>query len=491
MSRRYLPIQNKARAIALAPNYRQDWAHWSPRRNSAVVRSAFSTLMALADVLAITLSALVAGTLYHLQAYDAAGPIEMFLQIGLFISLVFIVSNTTRTEYSIARYMSFQGHARRVFGLWNLTFIGALGIAFITKTTGEFSRATIVIFYAVGLVALTGVRGTAVRLVRQQTAAGMVSVRRIFLVGSEAEIEAFSQRHRPRANGMHIVTAAVLRGEDTLRDDLALAAASARMLRPDDVFILLPWSATDAINSCLDAFLRVPAALHLGADRVLDRFNDARVTRLGSSNSLRLVGRSLSISEVVLKRMFDLSVGTFALIALAPVLALVMLAIRFDSKGPVLFRQTRYGFNQIPFRIYKFRSMHSMDNGRVIQQARKGDPRITRVGYWLRRLNLDELPQLINVLCGEMSLVGPRPHAMAHDQLFDRDIALYARRHNVKPGITGWAQVNGFRGETSTNDIMRQRVEHDLWYIDNWSLSLDIRIMWLTVFSRKAYRNAQ
>ncbi len=134
--------------------------------------------------------------------------------------------------------------------------------------------------------------------------------------------------------------------------------------------------------------------------------------------------------------------------------------------------------------------MTTMDDGRTIVQAKAGDARITRVGAFIRRCNLDELPQLLNVLLGNMSLVGPRPHALAHDQMFGGDIALYARRHNVRPGITGWAQVNGFRGETSTHDMMRGRVEHDLYYIDNWSMGLDIQILFLTIFSRKAYRNA-
>ena len=135
--------------------------------------------------------------------------------------------------------------------------------------------------------------------------------------------------------------------------------------------------------------------------------------------------------------------------------------------------------------------MTSLDDGRVVRQVSAGDARVTRVGRVLRRFNLDELPQLLNVLRGEMSLVGPRPHALAHDQAFERTIALYARRHNVKPGITGWAQVNGLRGETDTEEKMAARVEHDLFYIDNWSVLLDIRILLLTVFSAKAYANAR
>ena len=158
--------------------------------------------------------------------------------------------------------------------------------------------------------------------------------------------------------------------------------------------------------------------------------------------------------------------------------------------GPLFFLQRRYGFNQRPFRIIKFRTMRTLDDGAVIHQAKRNDPRVTRVGFWLRRWNIDEFPQLFNVLKGDMSLVGPRPHALSHNQDYERRISLYARRHNVKPGITGWAQIHGLRGETDTEQKMLKRVEHDLYYIDNWSPWLDVTILIRTVFSPSTYRNA-
>jgi len=190
------------------------------------------------------------------------------------------------------------------------------------------------------------------------------------------------------------------------------------------------------------------------------------------------------------KRAFDLLFASIALLLLTPVLAVVALLIKLDSAGPVLFLQHRYGFNQKPFRIIKFRTMRTLDDGPVISQAKKGDPRITRVGSWLRRWNLDELPQLFNVIKGDMSLVGPRPHALSHDREYEQRISVYARRHNVKPGITGWAQIHGLRGETDTDDKMQSRVEYDLHYIDNWSLWLDLQIMIRTALSPTSYRNA-
>ena len=170
---------------------------------------------------------------------------------------------------------------------------------------------------------------------------------------------------------------------------------------------------------------------------------------------------------------------------LAPLFAVVAYLIKRDSKGPVFFLQRRRGFNHREFRIWKFRTMTTMDDGDVILQSQgSSDLRVTKVGHYLRRLNIDELPQLINVLRGEMSLVGPRPHAVAHDKLYETRIEKYPRRLNMRPGITGWAQVNGFRGETDTDEKMRARVDHDLYYIDNWSPWFDLKILLKTVLSR-------
>ncbi len=469
---------------------RLDWSDWLPRTHSLLLRSSFGLLAALADTAAIIASALAAGVLYHWTAYGDAGPVESFLHLGLFVTLMFATANMMRDEYALSNYLQMAGHGRRTFLLWNIVFVCALAFGFATKTTGDFSRATILGFYLFGLGGLLAVRAIVVRLVRASASTGGIPLKRVFLVGYEADVEGFAARYQPWESGMQVVAAAVLRGQETLEEDLALAAASARMLRPDDVFILAPWSESDTIDACIDVFIRVPASIHLGPERVLDRFVDARISRVGAVSSLHLVRRPLSAGEVALKRAFDIVVAGTAIVLLAPLFALVALAIRLDSPGPVLFLQRRYGFNQEPFRIFKFRSMRTLDEGRHIPQAMADDPRITRVGRFLRRTNIDELPQLFNVLSGEMSLVGPRPHALAHDQMYEQAIAFYARRHNVKPGITGWAQVNGLRGDTAAEGKMRSRVEHDLWYIDNWSMMLDLRILWLTIFSKKAYRNA-
>lgn len=190
------------------------------------------------------------------------------------------------------------------------------------------------------------------------------------------------------------------------------------------------------------------------------------------------------------KRLEDLILASLMVLILALPLLGIALAVKLSSRGPVLFRQRRHGEDGIEFSVLKFRSMTTEDDGSTIVQAKRHDPRITRVGAFLRRNSLDELPQLYNVLVGEMSLVGPRPHAIAHNALYRTKIREYMRRHKVKPGITGWAQVRGLRGETDTLDKMVARVEHDLEYIRMWSPWLDIKILALTVFGHKVRQNA-
>jgi Undecaprenyl-phosphate glucose phosphotransferase len=313
-------------------------------------------------------------------------------------------------------------------------------------------------------------------------------------------VGAFINRYEPWALGINIVgcrfltpvvAATPAEARRAILDrDLAEAVASVRSLEPDAIFLLLPWSATETVDRCAETFLTLPVEIHLGPEQVLHKFEKARLSTLGPLASLQLTRRPLTRREIIQKRLFDLVFAAAALLVSTPLLILVALLIKLDSPGPIFFVQRRFGFNQQPFRIIKFRSMRTLDDGAVIQQARPDDPRLTRIGRWLLRWNIDEIPQLFNVLTGDMSLVGPRPHALSHDREYEHRISLYARRHNMKPGITGWAQIHGLRGETDTDEKMRKRVEYDLFYIDNWSLWLDLKIIARTVLSRTSYQNA-
>lgn len=200
--------------------------------------------------------------------------------------------------------------------------------------------------------------------------------------------------------------------------------------------------------------------------------------------------REPRLADLALKRLFDIALAAVLLVLLAPVLFLIGVLICLDSKGPMLFRQTRLGRGGEPFDILKFRTMSVLENGARIVQATRNDPRVTRIGRFLRRTSLDELPQLVNVLRGEMSLIGPRPHARAHDEHYTVRMPEYVRRQRMRPGITGWAQVNGHRGETPTLDDMRERVTCDLWYIDHFTFALDCRIFLRTFSELFRQRNA-
>jgi lipopolysaccharide/colanic/teichoic acid biosynthesis glycosyltransferase len=210
----------------------------------------------------------------------------------------------------------------------------------------------------------------------------------------------------------------------------------------------------------------------------------------GNESQFVAANSNTSWAHTSAKRLLDLAITVPALIFLAPLLALLALLISLDSPGPVLFRQKRLGYRGRPFDILKLRTMTVLEDGETIEQARRDDARTTRVGRWLRAFSLDELPQLINVIEGEMSLIGPRPHARAHDDFYARLIAGYPRRQDVKPGITGWAQIHGLRGATPTVDSMSRRVDFDVWYANHASFALDVKILLRTPLEVLRRRNA-
>lgn len=474
-------------AGAAAEDGANAWRHWL-----GLVTAATDALVVMATVGLVSL-------VYHLQAYGGVPADQTTLELATMLAAIFVFINAMRGRYQIANYLSTKGQIGSAFTVWNMTMVAFIAILFLTKTVEHYSRAVILASYLVGIPVIALARSGMVRTISLASKTGRITSERVFLIGREPDVMSFVSRHQPWNIGFAIVEVAFLRSADerrindpaaALAADLANAVANCRIKRPDSVFIALPWSDQETIDACVDAFMNLPVAIHLTPEKIMDRFETPHIVRTGSLSSLRLTRPALSVAEVALKRAFDIVSASLILILTAPLLLIVAAAIRFDSPGPVLFRQRRYGFNQQAFRIFKFRTMTTTDDGNVIVQATRNDARITRIGRVLRRYNLDELPQLLNVVAGQMSLVGPRPHALAHDQEFERKIALYARRHNVKPGITGWAQVNGLRGETDTDDKMAKRVAFDHWYIDNWSFWLDIAILFRTVLSKKAFMNA-
>jgi Undecaprenyl-phosphate glucose phosphotransferase len=472
-----------------------------PRDNWKILAAeGIASAIVVGDLVAIVAIALATGIAYHQIAYDHAGDIASFVRVGAITATLLIAANLLRGGYQASNFAEFRPHVLRTTHLWNVVFVGLLALGFLTKETVTFSRGWMILFYAAGLLTLLAARLLASKAVAAAARAGIMSSKRIFLLGTAPEVESFVRRGAEWPAGVHIVGCRFLtplpahvseRTRDTmLGHDLDQAGTAIRRLEPDAIVVLAPWSESEMIGRCVEGMQSLPGEIHLGPHPVFDDFNNLQLARLGKTWGLQLTRQPLSPVEVLVKRCFDLMVSAVALALLTPLFVAVAILIKRDSPGPVFFLQQRYGFNQQPFRIVKFRTMHVLDDGAMIRQATRDDPRITRVGRWLRRTNLDEIPQLFNVIAGDMSLVGPRPHALSHNHEYERKISLYARRHNVKPGITGWAQIHGLRGETDTADKMRRRVEHDLYYIDNWSFVLDLVIMARTVLSRSAYRNA-
>jgi putative colanic acid biosynthesis UDP-glucose lipid carrier transferase len=257
------------------------------------------------------------------------------------------------------------------------------------------------------------------------------------------------------------------------------------------VLLALPTDESAAVERILSRLKELPVAVKLCPGPAVLRVPTANMSRIGGIPLLDVYDQPVTGWNRVLKALEDRIGGVVLAIVMLPLMLLIALGVKLTSPGPVLFRQKRYGFNNNEITVLKFRTMfHGADEDRAVPQATRRDPRITPFGRFLRRTSLDELPQLWNVIKGEMSLVGPRPHAVPHNEYYAEVIGNYLARHKMKPGITGWAQIHGFRGETTSPDLMKKRVEYDLYYIENWSILLDLKILLLTPFVGLVHRNA-
>lgn len=345
-------------------------------------------------------------------------------------------------------------------------------------------------------VLLTILRATLYGQLAKMLSRGQLQVERIGIIGDEAAVTQLRSDPRIWQQGGQVVTSLTLPegigGTLPPSDVVASFARNCVDKKCQHVLLVADLDNLQAVGElvapCRPFDLNVllyPRAVATGS-----KINLVDIVPLGAVNSLRVLSTPLDDTARLLKRSFDIVLSGLGLVLLSPIFLGVALAIRLTSPGPALYRQERRGFNGRNFYIYKFRSMRVMEDGRAMRQAQAEDPRITPMGRFIRRTSIDELPQLLNVLTGEMSLVGPRPHAISHDDELSGKFELYAQRQRIKPGITGWAQVNGYRGDTSTQDKIEGRTLHDLYYAENWSLLLDCWIMLLTVFSPRTRQNA-
>ncbi|WP_022940597.1 undecaprenyl-phosphate glucose phosphotransferase [Psychromonas hadalis] len=278
--------------------------------------------------------------------------------------------------------------------------------------------------------------------------------------------------------------------KNNLQGSVDTGVELARAGKFDVVYIALPLAAQKRIELILRSLGDTTVDVHLVPDFFTFNLLHARLSYVGNIQTISVYESPMSGLASLAKRFEDIVLGALILIAITIPMLLIALLIKFDSKGPVFFKQKRYGLDGKAINVWKFRSMTVADNGAVVKQATKGDARITKLGAILRKTSLDELPQFINVLQGHMSIVGPRPHAVAHNEEYRHLVDFYMLRHKVKPGITGWAQINGWRGETDTLNKMEKRIEFDLEYIRNWSILLDLKIIFATIFKGFINKNA-
>jgi Undecaprenyl-phosphate glucose phosphotransferase len=407
----------------------------------------------------------------------------------------------------IYQVQAFRGHEKqymRLASAWSVVFLTAIGISFFAKAGDQFSRAWLGSFYVIGLLTLILFRRCLFLLVRHWTREGRLD-RRTVIVGADKTGEALLQAlAAQRDSDVHVIGAF-----DDRTDSRSLPTVNgvpnlgsiddivefARKTRVDLVIFSLPIAAEGRILHMLKKLWVLPVDIRLSAHSNKLRFRPRSYSYIGNVPVIDVFDRPIADWDVVMKWLFDKVVGTLALICLSPLMLLVALAIKLDSKGPVFFKQRRYGFNNELIEIYKFRSMYTEHaDATASRLVTRNDPRVTRIGRFIRKTSIDELPQLLNVVfVGNLSLVGPRPHAVnakAAEHLYDEAVDGYFARHRVKPGITGWAQIHGWRGETDSKEKIQRRVEHDLYYIENWSLLLDLSILFKTPFALLKSENA-
>lgn len=386
-------------------------------------------------------------------------------------------------------------------GAVSVAFSLFLSLLFLLKHTEAYSRGAFLFQLLAVTAVMIGVRAMTHNKLRASIARNEIEARRVVLVGRQADclrISPTMAKSGLRIQAMipfpSVPTADSADADPNCRcqkdDHFRQLIRQCRPLRPDDILILATEQDMPGIEGLVGALSVLPAALHMMPVGLENILATAKFAELGLLPTIQLLQQPLSVFDRFIKRTFDVVVATIGLIVLCPIFVLVSLVIKLELPGPAIFRQSRHGFNNETIRVFKFRTMRTIDDDTTVTQAVKNDPRVTAFGAILRRTNIDELPQLVNVLFGEMSLVGPRPHPIGLNLKFEDKLAPLFRRHNVKPGITGWAQINGCRGETDTVDKMQQRLLYDLYYIDHWSFLLDLQIIMMTLLSKKAYSNA-
>lgn len=424
---------------------------------------------------------------------------QQWLMAGLVASILFPIFAESLDLYQSWRSERYITQVMLTAGSWILVWLALFGLGYFFKTSESYSRGAVGLWFGGGLLALCGWRLIFRQILYSARRRGH-NLRKVVIVGvTDNGIRLAEQIHKNTHLGFSLLGFCDDRDADRLPEDLPAAFLGdvdyavdmAREGEVDRIYVAMPLKAEDRIQDVLIRCSDTTATVSIIPDFLAYDLLHARWGQVGNVPTLSVYDTPLDGIGAWLKRMEDLVLGAVILLLISVPMLCIAVGIKLTSKGPVLFKQDRYGLDGRKIRVWKFRSMTTADNGAVVQQAQKGDSRITPFGGFLRRTSLDELPQFINVLSGEMSIVGPRPHAVAHNEQYRKLISGYMLRHKMKPGITGLAQINGWRGETEAIEKMEGRVDCDLEYIRNWSLFLDLKIIFLTLFkgfvSKQAY----
>ncbi len=405
--------------------------------------------------------------------------------------------------YALPAFTSFIRQMPRVLFGWTVAFALLIAGLFFLKMGHEFSRVWFALWYASGALVLLGERIAVATIVRHWTRQGRLYRRAAIYGGGMITEKLIGELEIDLDSDVRIMGIFDDRGDQRVDrivagyprlGGLGELVEFARKTRLDVVIVALPITAEKRLIQVTRSLSVLPAEVKIPARSTELRFTRNTYSHVGNVAMIDLFEKPIADWGTVAKWAFDKVVGLLALVLLAPVMLAVAAAIKLDSPGPVLFRQKRHGFNNELIEIFKFRSMYvDRCDANAVKLVSKDDPRVTRVGRFIRKTSLDELPQLLNVITGSLSLVGPRPHALqakAAGRLYAAVVDGYFGRHKVKPGITGWAQIHGWRGETDTPEKIQKRVEHDIYYIENWSLLLDVYILFKTPFALLKSDNA-
>ncbi|PZN58297.1 MAG: undecaprenyl-phosphate glucose phosphotransferase [Proteobacteria bacterium] len=406
-------------------------------------------------------------------------------------------------QYQLAALMQPMKNAGRILLVWSGTFALMALAAFFLKISATYSRALFAAWFGVGLLMIFGLRLALSRLIRRWARDGRMERRAVIVGGGKAAETLIRAIEKQPYNDIRIC--GIFDDRDDRRSPPIVAGYPklgtvseliefARIARIDMLIVSLPITAEKRVLQLLKKLWVLPVDIRLSAHSSALQFRPRAYSYIGSVPMLDVFDKPINDWDSVAKRAFDIVFSLLGIIIFSPIMVATAIAIKLDSKGPVLFKQKRHGFNNEVIEVYKFRSMYvDQCDPTARNPVTKNDPRVTRVGRFIRKTSIDELPQFFNALFGSLSLVGPRPHAVAaqsHNLLYNEVVDGYFARHKVKPGVTGWAQINGWRGEMDTQEKIRRRTEYDLYYIENWSILFDLKILILTPFRLLNTENA-